>query len=132
MVFIRDGNLIYNSEHRQKFRHIEPGDWLSEMSLWMREWIHLGALCASTYCNVVALDARIFQQTIVQFHTALKVIRDYARELARRLDELALTHHDQDAQRGSLVDDVDSMLDLEAIAAGLGTHAGESNVPVTP
>lgn len=121
MLFIRDGNLIYNSEGRHKFRHIEPGDWLSEMTLWLRHWVHLGALCATTYCTVVALDAQHFQQTIAKFNMAARLMKKYARELAFKIGELERSNPQRESTNLQLIDDVDTMLDIDSIVAGLGS-----------
>eukprot|EP00929_Paragymnodinium_shiwhaense_P049596 TRINITY_DN25008_c0_g2_i1.p1 TRINITY_DN25008_c0_g2~~TRINITY_DN25008_c0_g2_i1.p1 ORF type:complete len:769 (-),score=147.75 TRINITY_DN25008_c0_g2_i1:210-2516(-) len=113
MLLVKSGDLVYNSMSLQKFRHLEEGAWVSEMVLWVENWLHLGSLTVNYFCTAVALDALAFQQTVLSFSSTSLYARRYCQMLIAKLTDISSSTVGSAAP----VDDVDTIgLDVSEIA----------------
>lgn len=93
MYFIVDGEFKYRS--MEGFPTVlGSGCWVSEAALWAGSWMHRGELSAATEARMAVLDARHFEEAVLQFEHLEVDPKTYATEFVEamnRYDDLDLS-----------------------------------------
>lgn len=88
MYFVVHGSLTYHpfDGFTSSMHELTNGDWVAEATLWT-EWIHHGLLKAKTECRLCVLEAKKFQNIVIQFEHSDFNPKSYASEFIRNLNE---------------------------------------------
>merc|ERR1719330_229883 len=65
MYFCISGRLHYRSDRRKVA--CGPGALVSEVALWIEQYLHRGVMSAQVHCEVVCLSAEAFRKLVKQF-----------------------------------------------------------------
>merc|ERR1719247_2194859 len=66
-----------------------PGEcWISEPTLWISDWVHLGILISNDSSELMTLDANAFAQVIWRFPSEYEKVSKYARKYVAWLSAL--------------------------------------------
>lgn len=120
MYLVLAGQLRY-AHAKTEVREIveEHEDWISEASLWMTKWVHLGNLSAVTESNLLLVSPKIFAEIVQKNPHAYSLASTYARNFLQWLNDLSAEEL-SDIFQGEIVSErhlefceVDNMSDYE-------------------
>mmetsp|Transcript_28758 Transcript_28758/g.52549 ORF Transcript_28758/g.52549 Transcript_28758/m.52549 type:complete len:315 (-) Transcript_28758:232-1176(-) len=88
MYFVVHGSLTYYPFDgvSSGFQELRGGHWVAEATLWT-EWIHHGLLKAATECRLCVLDAKRFQNIVIQFEHSDFNPKSYATDFIHSLND---------------------------------------------
>jgi len=87
MLLVNKGTLSYvTPADHDEGTELKAHHWISEATLWTR-WVHRGTLSAVQDSRLYALDAKEFQQIVIQFQHSGFNPRDYATSFVADLNE---------------------------------------------
>ncbi|CAL1154839.1 unnamed protein product [Cladocopium goreaui] len=88
MSFVCQGTLDYWMWQESHPEKLERRTFFCEAVLWT-PWIHQGRMYARTESTIIALDAHEFHEVAQSFSAHMELLRSYAEEFVRAMNELA-------------------------------------------